>query len=64
MEPSKYSPISLLNISGIVLEKLLINRINYHMYKNELLIDIQYGFTLQKITRDAAMEAKFIEPEL
>jgi len=35
------------------------------MYKNELLTDSQYGFTPQKSTTDAAMEAKnFIEPEL
>jgi len=46
------------NIGGKVLEKLLINRINHHMYKNELLTDSQYGFTPQKITIDAAMEAK------
>jgi len=32
-------PISLLNIGGKVLEKLLINIINHSMYKNELLID-------------------------
>jgi len=59
MDPSKYRPISLLNIGGKVLEKLLINRINHHMYKNELLTDSQYGFTPQKSTTDAAMEAKF-----
>ena len=65
MEPSKYRPVSLLIIGGKVLEKLLINRINHHMYKNELLIDSQYGFILQKSTTHAAMEAKkFIEPEL
>jgi len=58
MEPSKYLPISLLNIGGKVLEKLLINRINHHMYKNELLIDSQHGFTLQKSKTYATMEAK------
>jgi len=58
MEPSKYRPISLLNIGEKVLEKLLINRINRHMYKNELLTDSQYEFTPQKSTTDAAMEAK------
>jgi len=47
MEPSKYRPISLLNIGGKVLEKLLINRINHHMYKNALLIDSKYGFKPQ-----------------
>jgi hypothetical protein len=41
MDLSKYRPISLLNIGGKVLEKLLINRINHHMCKNELLIDRQ-----------------------
>ena len=59
MDPSKYHPISLLHIGGKVLEKLLINRINHHMYKNELLPDSQYGFTQQKSTTDAAMEAIF-----
>jgi len=49
MIPSKYRPISLINIGGKVLEKLLINRINHHMYKNELLTDSQYGFTPQKV---------------
>ena len=60
MNPSKYRPISPLNIGGKVLEILLINRINHHMYKNELLTDSQYGFTPQKSTTDAAMEAKKI----
>jgi len=59
MNPSKYRAISLLNIGGKVLEKLLINRINHHMYKNELLTDCQYGFTLQKSKTDAHMEANF-----
>jgi hypothetical protein len=64
-DPSKYRPISLLNIGGKVLQELLINRINHHMYKNELLTDRQYGFMPQKSTTDTTMEAKkFIEPEL
>jgi len=58
MDPSKYRPIRLLNTGGKVLEKLLINRINHRMYKNELLTDSQYGFTPQKSITDAAMEAK------
>jgi len=51
MEPSKYRPISLLNMGGKVLEELLINRINHHMYKNELLIDSKYGFTPKRVNR-------------
>ena len=65
MDPSKSRPISLLNMAGKVLEKLLINRINHHLFKNELLNDRQFGFTPQKSTTDAAMDAKqFIEPVL
>jgi hypothetical protein len=52
-------------MSGKILEKLLINRINHHLYKHELLTDRQFGFTPQRNTIDAAMEAKsFIEPIL
>jgi hypothetical protein len=65
MDPSKYRPISLLNIGRKVLEKILINRINHHMYKHELLMGRQFGFTPQKSTTDAARKAKkFIEPVL
>jgi hypothetical protein len=38
MDPSKYRPISLI-IGGKILEELLINRINHHMYKQDLLTD-------------------------
>jgi hypothetical protein len=48
-----------------VLEKLLINRINYYTYKNKLMTKRQFGLTPQKNTIDAAMEAKnFIEKVL
>jgi len=60
MDPSKYRPIGPLIIGGKVLEKLLINRINHHMYKNDLLTDSQYGFTPQKSTTDAAIEEKIL----
>jgi hypothetical protein len=64
-DPSKYCPISLLNIGGKVLEKLLINRIMHHVYKTNFLNDNQFGFTPQKSTTDAAMAVKqFIESEL
>ena len=65
MDPSKYHPISLLNMGGKVLEKLLINRISHHMYRHNLLTDRQFGLTPQKRTTDAAMEAKkIIQPVL
>jgi hypothetical protein len=34
---TKYRPISLLNVGGNVLEKLLIDRINHHVFSNSLL---------------------------
>jgi len=58
MDPSKYRPISLLTIGAKVLEKLLINRINQHMFRNKLLTENRHGFMPQKNSRDAAMEAK------
>jgi hypothetical protein len=65
LDPSKYRPISLLNIGGKVLEKLLINRIMHHVFKTNFLNDNHFGFTPQKSTTDAAMAVKkFIEPEL
>jgi len=49
-------------MGGKILDKLLINGINYHLYKNELLTKIQFGFTPQRSTIDATIEAKsFIE---
>jgi len=51
-------------MEGKVLEKLLINRINHHMYKHNLLTDRLFAFTPQSVT-NAAMEAKkFIQPVL
>jgi len=65
IDTSKYRPISLINIGGKVLEKLLIKRIMQHLHKTEFLNDHQYGFTPQKNTIDTAMEVrKFIEPQL
>jgi sarcosine oxidase/L-pipecolate oxidase len=44
-EIKSYRPISLLCVVAKVLEKLVINRINYHMYSNNLLSELQFGFT-------------------
>ena len=57
-EVSKYRPISLLNVGSKVLEKLLIDRINHHIYSNSLLNGNQYGFLPQKSTIDAAFAVK------
>jgi len=52
-------------MGGKILDKLLINRIYYHLYKNDLLSERQSDFTPQRNTIDAAMEAKsFIQPIL
>jgi hypothetical protein len=61
----KYRPISLLNIGGKLLERLLIDRILFHMCSNNLFNDNQYGFSPQRGTVDTAMEVKnFIEESL
>ena len=47
------------------MERLMIDRILFHIYSNYLLSDNQYGFTPQRGTVDAAMEVKnFIEESL
>ena len=57
-EVLKYRPISLLNIGGKVLEKLLINRINHHLFTNDYASNNQYGFMPQRNATDAAMAAR------
>jgi hypothetical protein len=48
----------LINIGGKLLEKLLMDRINHHVFSNSLLNDNQYGFLPQKSTIDKALAAK------
>jgi hypothetical protein len=55
---SKFRPISLRNIGGKALEKVLINSINHHVFSHDLMNENQYGFTPQKSTIDAAMAVK------
>ena len=57
-EVSKFRPISLLNVGGKVLEKVLINRINHHANAHDFLNNHQFGFTPQKGTTDVVMEIK------
>jgi hypothetical protein len=57
-ELTKYRPSSLLNVGGKVLEKLLIDRINHHVFSNSLLNGNQYGFVPQKSTINAALAVK------
>jgi len=47
-EASKFRPISLINVGGKVLEKLLIKRITHYIYSNNQLNTNQYGFTHKK----------------
>jgi len=62
---SKFRPISLLDSGGKVLEKLLINRINHHVYSRGHMNENQFGFRPQKSTVDAAMAIKpFVQESL
>jgi hypothetical protein len=47
---STFRPINLLNIEGKVLEKVLINGINHHVFSRVLVNNNQYGFTPQRST--------------
>ena len=58
-------PISLLDTGWKVLEKLLINRLNHHVYSREHMNENQFGFRPQKSTIDAAMVVKeFVQDSL
>jgi hypothetical protein len=57
-EVSKYRPISLLNIGGKILKKLLINRKNHHISTTEYINKNQFGFRPQTSTVDAVMALK------
>ena len=57
---SIFRHISLLDIGGNVLEKILINRINHHVFSQRFMNENQFGFTPQKGTIDEAMVIKAI----
>jgi hypothetical protein len=54
----KYRPIRLLNIGGKLLEILMIDRILFHTYSNDLFNDNQHEFTPQREIVDKTMEVK------
>ena len=62
-EVMKFPPISLLNIEGKIMEKILIIRINYRAYSTNFLNNNRYGFTPQRRTINAAMAVKNIVDE-
>ena len=64
-EPSKFRPISVINVGGKVLEKTLIYRNMHHVHINSLLNHNQFRFTPKKCTTDAAITfQEFIEEGL
>jgi hypothetical protein len=54
----KFKPISLINVGGNVLGKLLINRIMHYVYSKNFLKNNQFGFTPRKSAIDAALAVK------
>jgi len=58
MDYSKFRPISLVNVGGIVLEKILTNRIMHYLYSNNLLNNNQFVFSPKKSTIDATLAVK------
>jgi len=63
-DTSKYRPISLLNVAGKVLDRLMTDRIMHHVHTNAGLNRKQYGFILQRGTVDAAIAVKITEENL
>jgi hypothetical protein len=52
MDVSKFRPISLINVGGKVLEKILISRIMHYINSNNFLNNNQFGFTPKKSAID------------
>jgi len=62
-DTSKYWPISLLNVVGKMLERLMIDRIMHHVHTSAGLKSNQYGFIPQRRTVDAVLAVKEIIEE-
>ena len=54
----KDASISLINVGGNVLEKVLINRIMHYIFSNNLMNKNQFGFTPRKSSTDATLAVK------
>jgi len=59
-DASKYRPISLLNVAGKMLDRIMIDRIMHHVHTSAGLNSNQYGFIPQRRTVDAAMAVNVI----
>ena len=62
-DASKYRPLSLLDVTGKVLDRLMIDRNMHHVHSTAGLNSNQYGFIPQRGTVDAAMAVKEIIEE-
>ena len=62
-DASKYRPISLLKVTGKVLDRLMIDRIMHHVHSSAGLNSNQHGLIPQRGTVDAAMAVKEIIKE-
>jgi hypothetical protein len=58
MEVSKFRPVSLINVGGKVLEKILINSIMHYVYSNNFLNHNQFVFIPKKCAIDATLAVK------
>ncbi|GBM41884.1 putative RNA-directed DNA polymerase from transposon X-element [Araneus ventricosus] len=55
-ETKSYRPVSLLPTLGKILEKLLLERLNFHLRTNNLQAANQYGFTVNKSSEEAIVD--------
>jgi exonuclease III len=55
-DPKSYRPISLLNITGKIFERILTNRLNLVLESNNLLPPEQFGFRAQRSTHNPIVE--------
>ncbi|KAJ3631975.1 hypothetical protein MTP99_013074 [Tenebrio molitor] len=59
-DPKSYRPISLLNITGKIFERILTNRLNLLLESHNLLPPEQFGFRAQRSTHNPILELGFL----